>query len=115
MSQCGVDFQFIPLHITCNPQHFEPIQYVNGLFKSSPTFQLNDSKINIDLNDFPSFLESMMQQPPIQLSQLTTSFYGNEIFDYTIMDILTNNWDSPLEYVVSLLNNYYNTNSILKN
>jgi len=115
MSQCGVDFQFIPLHIACNSQHFEPIQYVNGLFKSSPTFQLNGSKISIDLNDFPSFLESMMQQPPIQLSQRTTSFYGNEKFDYTIMDILTNNWDSPLEYVVSLLNNYYNTNSILKN
>jgi len=88
MSQCGMDFRFIPLHIACNSQHFGPIQYVNGLFKSSPTFQLNESKISIDLNDFPSFLESMMQQPPIQLSQLTISFYWNEKFDSTLMDIL---------------------------
>jgi hypothetical protein len=49
-------------------QHFELIQYVNGLFKSSLIFQVHDSKVNIDLDDFPSFLESMMQQPPIQLS-----------------------------------------------
>jgi len=26
------------------------------------------------------------------------------------MDILKDNWDSPLEYVVSLFNIYYNTN-----
>jgi hypothetical protein len=26
------------------------------------------------------------------------------------MDILKNNWDSPLEYVVSLFNNFSNTN-----
>jgi len=55
-----------------------------------------------------------MQQPPIQLSQLTTRFYCNENFDYTLMDILKNNWDSPLEYVVSLFNNNYNTNIIIK-
>jgi hypothetical protein len=41
-----------------------------------------------------------MQQPPIQLSQLTTRFYWNENCDYALMDILKNNWDSPLEYVV---------------
>ncbi len=38
ISQCGIDFQFIPLHIIYNSQHFEPIQYVNGLFKSLSTF-----------------------------------------------------------------------------
>jgi hypothetical protein len=57
MSQCGMNSQFIPLHIAYSFQHFEPIQYVNGLSRSSPTFQVNDSKINIDLNDFPSFLK----------------------------------------------------------
>jgi hypothetical protein len=31
------------------------------------------------------------------------------------MDILKNNWDSPLEYVVSLFNNNYNTNITIKN
>ncbi len=65
MSQCGMDFQIFPLHIANNSQHFEPIQYVNGLSRSSPTFQVNDSKFSIDLNDFPSFLELVMQQPPI--------------------------------------------------
>jgi hypothetical protein len=63
-----MDFQSIPLHIAYNSQHFEPIQYVNGLFRSSPTFQVNDSKVNIDLDDFSSLSKSMMQQPPIQLS-----------------------------------------------
>ncbi len=31
-------------------------------------------------------------------------------YDYALMNILRNNWDSPLEYVVSLLNASYNTN-----
>jgi hypothetical protein len=68
-------FSIYPLHITYNFQHFEPIQYVNGLFRSLPTFQINDSKVTIDLDDFPSFSESVMQQPPIQLSQLIINFY----------------------------------------
>jgi len=34
MSQCGMDFQSIPLYITYNFQHFEPIEYVNALFQS---------------------------------------------------------------------------------
>jgi hypothetical protein len=38
MFQCGMNFQSIPLHIMYSSQHFEPIQYVNGLFRSSPTF-----------------------------------------------------------------------------
>jgi hypothetical protein len=51
-------------------QHFEPIQYVNGLHRSLPTFQVNDSKINIDLGDFPSLSKSMMQLP---ISIITTN------------------------------------------
>jgi hypothetical protein len=42
----------------------------------------------------------MMQQPLIQLSQLTTCFYWNENFDFALMDILKNNWDSSLEYAI---------------
>ncbi len=53
--------------ITYNSQHFEPIQYVNGLSRSLPTFQVNDFKVTIDLDDFPSLSNSMMQQPLIQL------------------------------------------------
>ncbi len=60
-------YLFIPLHITYNSQHFEPIQYVNNLPRPLPIFQLNDSKVTIDLNDFPSLLESTVQQPCIQL------------------------------------------------
>jgi hypothetical protein len=32
MSQCGMDFQSIPLHIVYNFQDFKPIQYVNSIF-----------------------------------------------------------------------------------
>jgi hypothetical protein len=52
-----MDFQSIPLHIMYISQHFEPIQYVNGLFRSLPTFQINDPKVTIDLDDFSSFSE----------------------------------------------------------
>jgi len=67
MSQCGMDFQFIPLHIMYSFKHFGLIQYVNGLSMSSLTFQVNESKVSINLNDFPSLSKLVMQQPPIQL------------------------------------------------
>jgi hypothetical protein len=51
----------------------------------------------------------MMQQPPIQLSQLIKCFYWNENFDYALMDILKDNWDSPLKYVV-----YYSTFPVIQ-
>jgi hypothetical protein len=62
-----------------------------------PILQVNGSKVTIDLNDFPSLLESMTQQPLIQLSQLSTRFHYNENFDYALINILKNNWDSLLE------------------
>jgi hypothetical protein len=95
-----MDFQSIPLHITYSFQHFEPIQYVNGLSKSLLTYQSNDPKITINLNGFPYLSKLMVQQPPIELWQLTTHFYCNEKFDSALMNILKDNWDSPLEYVV---------------
>jgi hypothetical protein len=70
-----LDVAWIFNFIAYSLQHFEPIQYVNSLFRSLPTFQVNDSKVTIDLDDFPSFSKSMMQQPLIQLSQLTTCFH----------------------------------------
>jgi hypothetical protein len=75
-----------------------------------PTFQVNDSKVIIDLDDFSYLLKLVVQQPPIQLSQLITGFYWNENFDYALKDILKDNWDSSLEYVVSLFNIFYNIN-----
>jgi hypothetical protein len=56
-----MDFQSIPLHITYSSQHFEPIQYVNGLFKSLPTFPVNDPKVTIHLDDFLFISKSVMQ------------------------------------------------------
>jgi len=55
-----MDFQSIPLHITYSSQHFEPIQYVDGLSRFLFTFQLNDSKVTIDLNDILSFSKLMV-------------------------------------------------------
>jgi hypothetical protein len=40
--------------------------------------------------------------------------YWNEKLHYVLLDILKDNWDSPLEYVVSLFNNFCNTNVIFK-
>jgi len=68
MFRCGMNFQSIPLQIMYSSQHFEPIQYVNGLFRFLHTFQVNDSKVTINLNDFPYLSELVMRQPPIQLS-----------------------------------------------
>jgi len=91
MSQHGMFFQSILLHIMYNFQHFEPIQYVNGLSKSLPTFQINDPKVIIYFNDFPFVLKSMVQQPCIQLLQVATYFYWNEKIDFALMDILKDN------------------------
>jgi hypothetical protein len=104
MSQCDMDFWFIPLHIVYSFQHFEPIKYVNDLFRYLLTFETDHLKVRIDLDVFPSLLKLVMRKPSIQFSQPTTSFYYNENFDFTLMDILRNYWDSQLEYVVSLFN-----------
>jgi hypothetical protein len=58
-----MDFQFIPLNIAYNSQHFEPLEYVNGLSWSSPIFQANDPKVHIDLDDFP-FISKLVRQKP---------------------------------------------------
>ncbi len=110
MSWCGMDFQSTPLHITYSFQHFELIQYVDGLSKFLLTYQINDPKVTINLNDFPYLSKLVVQQPPIQLWQLAMHFYWNWKFDSALMDILKDNWDSPLEYVVSLFNIFCNKN-----
>ncbi len=86
-----MDFQAIPLHLAHSFQHFELIQYVNSLFRFLPTFQINDPKVTINLEDFRSLSELVVQQPPIQLSQLSTCFYWDEKFDCALMDILKDN------------------------
>jgi hypothetical protein len=46
MSQCGMDFQSIPLHITYNFQQFEPIQYANGLYIYIYAYSSSTTKIH---------------------------------------------------------------------
>ncbi len=52
MFQCGVDFQSIPLHITYNSQHFESIDYDNGVPRFSHALEPNDPKMTINLDEF---------------------------------------------------------------
>jgi hypothetical protein len=40
--------------LTYHLQLSELIEYFNDLFRSLPTFQINDCKVHIDLDDFPS-------------------------------------------------------------
>jgi hypothetical protein len=47
-----MNFQYIPLHIVYNFQHFEPIEYVNGLFQSLSIFQMNDPKVHLGIHLF---------------------------------------------------------------
>jgi len=92
MFQCGMEFQSIPLNINYSFQHFEPIQYVNGLINSLFTFQINDPKVTIHFKWF--FISFRINDATTSYwSQLITHFYWNENFDFTLMDILKDNWD----------------------
>jgi hypothetical protein len=57
MSQClnveYMDFQSIPLHMVYNFQHFELIEYFNGVHWSLYIFWTNHPKVIINLNEFP--------------------------------------------------------------
>ncbi len=59
MCWCGMNFQSI---LTFNI--FESIKYFNGVLRALHVFQINDSKVIINVNEFPSLLKSTMQQPP---------------------------------------------------
>jgi hypothetical protein len=53
MSRCGIDFQSIPLLITYNSQHFELIEYENGVLRFLHAFEPNDPKVTTNLDEFP--------------------------------------------------------------
>jgi hypothetical protein len=80
VSQCDMDFQSIPLHIVYCSQHFEPIQCVNNLSRSLTTFQINDPKVTMILDDFPLLSKLVVQQLFTQLSQLVTHFIRINFF-----------------------------------
>lgn len=42
----------------CGFQHLEPIEYVNGVARFLPSFELSDPKV---MNEFPSLSKSMVQ------------------------------------------------------
>jgi hypothetical protein len=48
-----VDFPSIPLLIAYNSQHFEPIEYDNCVPRFFHTFEPNDPKVTINLDEFP--------------------------------------------------------------
>ncbi len=52
MSQYGVNFQLILLHIVYISQHFEPIKYDNCVFGFLHAFETNDPKMTINLDEF---------------------------------------------------------------
>jgi hypothetical protein len=106
------EFSIYPLIYSLQLSTFELIEYVNCLFWSSPIFQANDPKVHLGLNDFPSFSKLTMQKLQIQFSQPTMCFYWNEKLDSTLMDILKNNQDTQLQYVVCLFN--FSCNTIMK-
>jgi hypothetical protein len=60
MFQCGMDFQSIPLHVIYNSQHFEPIEYVNGVHNVLHVFETNNPKMIINLDKFLSCSKSMI-------------------------------------------------------
>ncbi len=101
MFWCGVNFQSIPLHITYNFHHFELIDYDNGVLRFFHAFEPNDPKMTINLDEFPLILESIVQQFALQTPQPNLCFYWNENLNSTLMDILTNNWNLSLDYVIS--------------
>jgi hypothetical protein len=51
-------FNLFPYIWLYNTQYFEPIEYVNGLSRSSPIFQVNDPKVHIDVDDFSIFFRN---------------------------------------------------------
>jgi len=61
MSQRWKDFQYIPLHVTYTFQHFEPIEYVNGVFNFLHVFKTNNPKMILNLDEFLSCSKSMIQ------------------------------------------------------
>jgi hypothetical protein len=50
-------FSICPFICSLSFQHFEPIEYVNGVARFSPSFEANASKILINLDEFLSLLK----------------------------------------------------------
>jgi thymidine kinase len=72
--QCGMDFQFVLLHIAYEFQHFEPIEYANSVARFILTFETNDSKAIINLNEFSFLSKPMVWQVATLNSNLKFKF-----------------------------------------
>jgi hypothetical protein len=72
---------FSSTYSLCGFQHLEPIEYVNGVARFLPSFELNDPKV---MNEFPSLSKSMVQNPPTQVLDSNLHFYKNENFDFIL-------------------------------
>jgi hypothetical protein len=60
-----INFQSFPLYIVYNFQHFESIEYVNGILRSLHTFWTNDHKVIKDVDELKKKKKSMMWQPHV--------------------------------------------------
>ncbi len=74
------------------------------------TFETNDPKVIINLNEFSFLSKPMVWQPRIQISNSKLCFYWNENFVFTLMNMLKDNFISPLDCVISLFNTSCNAN-----
>jgi len=104
-----VNFQLILLHTSYIFQHFEPIKYDNGVLGFLYAFETNDPKMTINLDEFSLISKSMMQQIPIQFLQPNGVCIRMIFYYYTLIDILKDNSNSQLNFIISLLNTF-NTN-----
>jgi hypothetical protein len=58
MFQCKIKFQFVPLHIGYNFQHFELNEYVNKLY-SYGQYKMHGSVINVVADQTQSILSCL--------------------------------------------------------
>jgi len=103
MSQCGKDFQSIPLHITYNFQHFEPIEHVNNVSKILHVLKTNNPNMIFNLDKFLSCSKSMNNFLHL-IHRIKLAILLEWKFDSTFMEILKKLGFTMLDYVVSLFN-----------
>jgi hypothetical protein len=106
MSRCGKDFQSIPLHITYNFQHFEPIEYVNSVSKILHVFKTNNPNMIFNLDKFLSCSKSMNNFLHL-IHRIKFAILLEWKLDSTFTEILKNHWDSPCWIMLSPYSTFF--------
>ncbi len=95
-------------------QHFEPIQYVNNVPWFSFSLQQNDHEINIKFDQFSNHSQSMTQQSCTSFSQKKKTFLLEWNIWLRSNEFFKDNYNLPLDSVISLLDISYNKYNIKK-